>query len=149
MKSRTRWRRIRSRDRRCSARSYLNLFGGALLRAGRLDEAARALEEARAVAAATRQYAYAAEQRRLDAEILLLRGDSVEAEAAFRDAIGIASRQSAHWLELRAARGLAQLFVVAGRTEDARGILQPVLDGLTEGHDTADYRLGAGLLASL
>jgi ATP/maltotriose-dependent transcriptional regulator MalT len=107
------------------------------------------LDAARTAAAETSQHAYHSEQRRLDAELLSCRGESAGAEAAFRDALASARRQSARSLELRAARGLAQLLAAAGRSDEARDILQPAVAGLTEGHGTADYQLAAGLLASL
>jgi hypothetical protein len=57
--------------------------------------------------------------------------------------------QGALWLELRAARGYANLVAGSGRTAEAHRTLQPVVARLTEGHDTLDYMHADALLKTL
>jgi predicted ATPase len=51
--------------------------------------------------------------------------------------------------ELRAALSLARLLVGQDRRDEARGILQPVYDRVTEGFGTPDMRAAKRLLESL
>jgi predicted ATPase len=51
--------------------------------------------------------------------------------------------------ELRAANGLARLWRQAGRLEEARAVLAPVLGGFTEGFDTPDLIEGQAILDEL
>ena len=129
---------------------YLVLYAGGLLRAGRFEAAQKALDDARAVAAATNQHAYQSEARRLEAEVALARGDSDAAEVLYREALAIARHQGARWFELRAARGYANLLVCTGRHryDEAREVLR-ICDSLTEGRETLDYVYAEALLRTL
>jgi hypothetical protein len=62
-----------------------------------------------AVAISTSQNACAAEQFRLQAELMLATGRHDNAEQNYLDAITTARTQGARWLELRAARCYASL----------------------------------------
>ena len=117
---------------------FFVLYAGALLRAGRLDDADHALEESRAVAEDTSQHAYDAEHRRLLAVVDTARGDVDRAAMHYEEALSIARSQNARWLELRAARGYAALLIEAQRPDEARQALQ-VCDWFTEGRDTLDF----------
>jgi predicted ATPase len=128
---------------------YDTLYAGALLRARRLDDAQRALDEARVVAAATSQQAFESEQRRLQAEVLVARDDRVGAETAYLESIAIARGQGARWLELRAARGYAGYLISEARHSDARHALAPVCAWFTEGRDTLDFVYAEALLRTL
>ena len=57
-----------------------------------------------------------------------------------------ANAQGALWLELRAARAFANFLAAAGRVDEARSILQPTLERITEGRATLDYVYADGLL---
>jgi predicted ATPase len=49
-----------------------------------------------------------------------------------------AARQQTRSFEIRTATALAKLLLAQGRRDEARGILAPVYNWFTEGHDTAD-----------
>jgi predicted ATPase len=51
--------------------------------------------------------------------------------------------------ELRAAKGLARLWREAGRVDEARALLAPVLSSFTEGVDTRDLLEGKAILDEL
>jgi hypothetical protein len=125
---------------------YFLLLAGALLRVQEHTRAQRALDDARTVAIATEQNAYASEHARLQAELLAATGRSSEAEESYVDAVTAARLQGALWLELRAARGFANFLAAAGRTDEARGILLPVWQQITEGTETLDYVYAEALL---
>ena len=71
------------------------------------------------------------------------------AETCFMEALQVARTQQAKSLELRAATGLARLWCIAGRREDARDLLAPVYCWFTEGFDTPDLKDAKALLAEL
>ena len=72
-----------------------------------------------------------------------------DAETCFMEALQVARTQQAKSLELRAATGLARLWCIEGRREDARALLAPVYYWFTEGFDTADLKDAKALLADL
>jgi serine/threonine protein kinase/predicted ATPase len=128
---------------------YFVLLSGGLLRAGRLDEAQRALDDSAASADATNQRAYASEHARLQGEVLARRGDFEAAERWFAEGVRLAREQQARWLELRAARGYAHLLAKQDRCGEARAILGPVFEVIAEGRDTLDYVAADALLQTL
>ena len=128
---------------------FFGLYAGALMRGRRLDAAQRALDEGLRATEDTSQRAYVAEHHRLQAELHVARDEDAGAEAEYREAMRVAAAQGARWLELRAARGLANLLSLKGRTAEARQVLEPVVAGITEGHDTLDYVYADGLLKNL
>ncbi len=72
-----------------------------------------------------------------------------DAETCFMEALQVARTQQAKSLELRAATGLARLWCIEGRREDARDLLAPVYYWFTEGFDTPDLKDAKALLAEL
>jgi predicted ATPase len=128
---------------------YLVLLAGALLRCDRLDAARRALDEAAVVAAETGQHAYDAEHYRIEGVIFSRQGHTEQAEAAYRQALAIARAQGARWLELRAARALADFLVAFDRAREAKALLAPVVAEMKEGQDTRDYVYADALLKSV
>jgi serine/threonine protein kinase/predicted ATPase len=128
---------------------YFVLLAGALLRVKDVERAQRALDDARAVAASTSQHAYASEIHRLQAELLTMTGHREGAECSYREALDMANTQGALWLELRAARALANFLAATGRAGEARLVLQPTVERVTEGHTTLDYVYADGLLRTL
>src|SRR5262249_61845326 len=82
---------------------------------------------------------YEAELYRLKGEFLLASSteNQAEAEACFRQAIGIARRQSAKSLELRAVMSLSRLYQQQGKQAEARLMLAEIYGWFTEGLDTA------------
>ena len=61
-----------------------------------------------------------------------------EAEGYFRQALEIASRQSAHSLELRAAMSLSRMWQKQGKNRESHRLLLEVYGRIKEGVDTAD-----------
>lgn len=119
------------------------------MRVQEFARAQRALDDAHAVAVATRQHAYSSEHSRLQAELLAATGHPADAERNYLDAVSTARAQGARWLELRAARGFANFLAGAGRIDEARQALQPIMAQLTEGHETLDYAYANALLKTV
>jgi len=130
---------------------FLGLLAEALGRAGQagagLDVLVEALDQVNRI-----------EGRWIEAELYRLRGelllalpeaDTTEAETCFRHAIAIARERSARMLELRAATGLARLWIDQVRRVEARDLLAPVYDWFTEGFDTPDLKEAGALLNEL
>jgi predicted ATPase len=72
-----------------------------------------------------------------------------EAEACFQKAIGIARRQQAKSLELRAVMSLSRLWQQQGKKEEARQMLAEIYGWFTEGFDTKDLQEAKALLEEL
>ena len=66
------------------------------------------------------------------------KADDAEARAA-----------ESRWLELRAAMALARLWHRVGREEPARDLLTPIVEGFTEGWETADLEAARELLEEM
>jgi predicted ATPase len=92
-----------------------------------------------------------AELYRLQGELRLARTTEhhIEAETSFQQALGIARRQQAKSLELRAAVSLARLWHQQGKPAAARQVLGDVYHWFTEGFDTGDLRDAKALLEEL
>ena len=128
---------------------YLVLLAGALVRGGWYNRAQAALDESTAVAEATGQYAYVAEHARLQAEVFAATGAVDLAEGSYRAAVEQSQRQGARWLELRAARGYAAFLIAHERQEEAKAVLAPVVEWVTEGKETLDFLYAESLLRTL
>ena len=99
------------------------------------------------------------EERWWEAEISRLRGvlllrqtmpqQEEEAETGLQRALGVAHRQEAKSLELRAAMSLASLWRQQGKQAEAHSLLAPVYIWFTEGFDTADLQEAGALLDAL
>jgi predicted ATPase len=108
-------------------------------------EGLSAVAEALAAAEHTGQRYWDAELHRLKG-MLTLQSD---AESSFLEAIGIAQRQRAKSLELRAATSLSRLWASKGKASEAHALLSAIYDGFTEGFDTADVSEAKSLLEQL
>ncbi len=75
--------------------------------------------------------------------------DVAEAEDSFHQALGIARRQQAKSLELRAATSLARLWQHQSKHREALELLAPVYGWFTEGFETADLQEAKALLEQL
>jgi predicted ATPase len=128
---------------------YLVLYAGSLLRVQRLEDAQRALDESAQIARDTVQHAYDAEHARLQAEVFSAAGRAEAAEEAHRLGLEIARAQGARWLELRSARAYANFLAGAGRTEEARAVLEPRYSSMTEGYGVFDFVAADALLKTL
>jgi predicted ATPase len=98
------------------------------------------------------------DERYWEAEVCRLRGvlllqqtgtPQEEAETCFRQALGVARRQQAKSLELRAAMSLSHLWRRQGKHAEAYALLAPLYGWFTEGFDTADLQEAKALLAAL
>ena len=72
-----------------------------------------------------------------------------EAEACFHKAIGIARRQQAKSLELRAVMSLSRLWQQQGKPHEAHQMLAELYGWFTEGFDTKDLQEAQVLLEEL
>jgi predicted ATPase len=130
---------------------YLALLAEAYGRAGSCEEGLRVLADALAAVDDTEECWWEAELHRLRGELLLrhTRGQSKEAEVCFQEALGVACRQQAKSLELRAAMSLARLWQQQGKRTKAYELLAPVYDWFTEGFDTVDLQEARVLVEAL
>ncbi len=118
--------------------AFLGVLSDLLRFAGRVEQGLEVVDEGFAYAESAGEGGYLAELHRAKAELLRARGDAAGAEASFIAAIDYARGQQARAFELRAATGLAQHLVAAGREPEARAVLEPVYNWFTEGLTTAD-----------
>ena len=119
---------------------------------GQLDAGLTVLAEALAAVDQSEVRFYEAELYRLKGELLLAQAGTghkgQEAEACFRQALAVARRQQAKWLELRAATNLSRLWQ-QGKRDAAHHLLTEVYGWFTEGFETPDLREAQALLAEL
>ncbi len=118
---------------------------------GQVEEAIALLKEALAFVDKTGERFCEAEVHRLIGELLLMRlaSNKDKADAAFNEALKIARRQEAKFLELRAATSLARLWGENKERAEAHDLLAPVYGWFTEGFDTADLKDAKLLLDEL
>jgi predicted ATPase len=93
-----------------------------------------------------------AELLRVQGELFLVEagGDAhARAEENFIAALDAARSISATSWQLRAATSLARLWLLQGKTSDARNLLASIYEGFSEGFDTIDLIAARQLLASL
>jgi class 3 adenylate cyclase/predicted ATPase len=95
--------------------------------------------------------AWEAELHRQRAQILLVLDSSKvgEAESHLKKSIEVARGQSAKSLELRGATDLAELWLMQGRFDEARSLLEPICSRFDEGAQTTDLRRARGVLSAL
>jgi predicted ATPase len=129
---------------------FLALLAEALGREGQIEEGLGVVTEALAVMHDTGEALHGAELHRLQGELLLRQEPAQvacrEAEACFRQALGVARRQHARSLELRAAMSLTRLYQEQDRQAEVRPMLAGCYEWFTEGRDTADLLEARALL---
>ncbi len=118
--------------------AFLALLADALRQSGQIEEGLQAIKEGLAHAELNFEGGYVAELHRVRGELLLAAGDAEAAEASLREALDYAAKQQTKSFEIRTATALAKLLLAQGRRDEARGILTPVYNWFTEGHNTAD-----------
>ena len=130
---------------------YMGMIAEAQAAAGNPAQGLLMLTEARAIVSATGERWIEPELCRLSGELMAQLGPySLDAaEAALREAIEMARQQSTKSWELRTAVSLARLLCRRGHAAEARAVLWPVHDGLTEGIDTPDMRDARSLLGAI
>jgi len=134
------------------APAQLMLLTEACLRAGQMEEGLEVVTRTLALVERTGARSDEAELRRLNGDLLLIRGeplDKAEAEACFRKAIEIARAGKQKTWELRAATSLARLWQGQGKREQAHALLAGVYDWFTEGFDLPDLQEARTALAEL
>jgi predicted ATPase len=129
---------------------YLSLLGDGYTRAGRFEDAHRALGEGLNLADKNDDRFQEAELHRLLGELHLAEtDDQATAEKCFHSAIEIARRQQSRAWELRATMSLARLWQRQGYGNEARDALAAVYGTYTEGFTTPDLVDAKALLETL
>jgi tetratricopeptide (TPR) repeat protein len=120
------------------------------LRAGRFEEASKALNDA-VSPHHIRVPAWDAEIERMRGEVLSSGAapDLEGAEAAYRSSLSIAGYQNARWLGLKASLNLACLLRCLHRPEEAHDILEDCLDSISEGFDTPEMQMARSTVREL
>jgi predicted ATPase len=129
----------------------LSVLAEAYGRLGQIEAGLGAVAQALAAVNKSGEGVWKAELKRLRGDLLLTQSDEngPEAEACFRQAIAVASRQQAKSLELRATLSFSRLLQRQGKREDARRILADIYEWFTEGFDTPDLKDARALLDEL
>lgn len=129
---------------------FLTLLADTCLKAGKLEWALAALDEAERIVRETKHRSYEAEIHCVMGHTYLLTGnDQVSAEISFHKAIEVADLQGARSLKLRAATNLARLWRDQNKSADARNLLAPIYDWFTEGFGTPDLKDARALLEEI
>jgi DNA-binding SARP family transcriptional activator/predicted ATPase len=123
-----------------------SLLAEQLAKVGEVDHGLELVNEA-LVSTANDRYWYDAELERVRGELLLAsNGDAEQAEAAYRRAIQIAQKQQAKVFELRATTSLSQLWLMQGKSAEARQVLARVVGWFSEGLGMSDLKNAQVLL---
>ena len=128
---------------------YLIQIVEAEFRAGQFERAMTTLDRTVREVETEANHFCESEIYRLRGEVLLAQGRAEDGEAAFREAIAYAVRQSCRPLELRAATSLARLLRDRSRRSEAHAALAPVYGAFTEGFGFADLQAAKELLVEL
>ncbi len=117
----------------------------------RFDEAWRCIDEAMTAIETTGERWYEAEVLRVAGETAMMSPgrDNARAEMFFARSLDVARQQQARSWELRAAMGMAKLWLDQGRQHKAHDLLAPVYGWFTEGFDTLDLKDAKALLDDL
>jgi predicted ATPase len=118
---------------------------------GHTEDGLQALAEAHTLMEQHGERWWEAEIYRLRGVLLLRQSGTpqAEAEAWLQHALGVARRQEAKSLELRAAMSLSRLWQQQGKRAAAQALLAPIYGWFTEGFDTADLQEARTLLEAL
>ncbi|HVJ54164.1 MAG TPA: winged helix-turn-helix domain-containing protein [Aliidongia sp.] len=120
-----------------------------LMKAGKVDEAAAAVDAGLALSEAFGETLILPELLRVRGEIWLRTtpANPVAAERAFQLSLQQAREQSALGFELRSAMRISRLWASQGKSSDAVDLLEAVYRRFGEGHQTTDLILAGQLLA--
>jgi predicted ATPase len=129
----------------------LLVFADALLKAGEMDRARHAIENALDYMKVSGNCLFEAEAHRLKAALLASSSVATarEVEGYLLGAIKTAEQQGARMFELRAATTLARLWRDQRRIGEARNLLAPIHGWFTDGFDTIDLKDARALLLEL
>jgi len=135
---------------RINLQYFASLLARAYWRAGQHERALATLADTLASAERMQAHFYDAELYRLQGELLLEQGAATDAvEQCFHHALGIAHRQGAKSLELRAATSLSRLWQRGGKTAQAYELLVPIYGWFTDAFEAPDLRAARDLLEEL
>jgi predicted ATPase len=132
--------------------TFLGFFAEILIRAGRVADAAAAIDEAVKRAELTEERWCFPELLRIQGGVARRLGGPDAAQLGtdlYMRALDWARREGALSWELRAATSLARLWRDEDRSPDATALLRPVYDRFTEGFATADLKAAKALLDAL
>ena len=117
-------------------------------RVGQAEKGLQLMAEAQAGANLTQEGFHDVALLRLKGELLQQQTppEASQAEDCLQQALALAQRQDARWLELRIALCLSRLRHEQGQEAAAYALLAPVYQGFTEGFDTADLQEAKALL---
>jgi predicted ATPase len=120
-------------------------------RAGNFDKAEATLAQARAVITHRGEQLWVGGFLRSSGDLAASRPapDLAETERLYEEARVIARRLGGKSVELRAARGLARLWLRQGKVRQARDLLTPLFGWFTEGFDTPDLKETKALLEEI
>jgi predicted ATPase len=131
---------------------YLSMFAELCILARRYCEAQNALAEADTLVEDFGERWWQPELHRLRGEASLAAGEASkvnDAEAWLHRSRDLARQQSAKSLELRAVLSLAKLRTRQGRREEARALVEPLVESFTEGFGTTDLAKAGEALREL
>ncbi|MBB5667888.1 class 3 adenylate cyclase/tetratricopeptide (TPR) repeat protein [Rhizobium leguminosarum] len=120
-----------------------------LLRAGRIEDASRILDDVDTLVFDTDEASYLAECIRLRGQIAAEGGDLTGAAQLFETAIATARRQQAKLFELRTITHLAPVLARQGRVDDAAARLRAVVHMFDAKHQIVDLTAAQSVLAML
>ena len=131
--------------------SVLAVCASSYMRCGNLGRASELLGQAISHAEKTSARVLLPENKRLQAEVLLLtrRIDPSEAVALLQEAVVLAQQQGAVALAWRATTSLARLHAAQGRDDQARDLLRAQFTGPFEGFASPDLAEGMQLFHEL
>jgi DNA-binding SARP family transcriptional activator len=127
----------------------LTLLADAYRHLGDVEEALDVVAEGLRLVEHTGVRFVEAELHRIRGELLLLRGESGEAENCLRRALAVAHAQTARLLELRAAVSLGRLLRQQDRDAEASEMVSAVYGWFNEGLESPDLRDSRTLLTTL
>jgi predicted ATPase len=130
--------------------SYALILAGDVAQAlGDVAAGLEAITEAKSAIEANGVRGFEAHAHRVEGELRQADGDLEGAAACYQRAMAVARRQQARLSELRAAVGLATLWLESSRRKEAHDLVAPLYAWFTEGLQTADLRAAAKLLDQL
>jgi tetratricopeptide (TPR) repeat protein len=129
--------------------AILSILAYATAMTGRFDDGLACIDEGIGDAERTHQPLYLVHLDQARGDLLGWRGDDLAlAEASYRRALERARELGARALELRAATGLARLWMSQGRTTEGRELLAPVVEAFREGLELGDLRDARAVLGA-
>jgi tetratricopeptide (TPR) repeat protein len=132
---------------------FLPLLGelaACFLEADQIDRGLDVIEDVLSRCNDRQELWYLPELTRIKGELMLRSARHAgDAEAHFREAMGVAAQQGARFWELRCATSLGRLMIGAGQSANALAVLDTVCGTFAAGSDFADMRIARDLIAQL